>query len=320
MEMNEYSISIILPAYNAENTIEESVKSILSQNYKKIECIIIENNSTDKTYEVCKKLAEATTSIKLFSCKCKGVSEARNIGLKNATGDIIGFCDSDDCLMPETFANVNKEFKNNKELSCVIGAFFNECNGIKTYKELKRKTISAEEAIKRTICDDKIMGSVCNKYYKKEVLNGLFFDEELTHCEDTHFNVAVMSQKNFGKVLISNNIFYNYKYNPNSATTRKELLFNDNNELKYICAMNKIINIPDISNEVVQHVSMAKVILAIDIIEWDYIDKPKYDNLFCELRNNYIYLIKFFYKYNLKRNIKKILKLLKIFIKNKAQF
>ena len=88
-------ISIIVPVHNATVTLDRCVKSIVEQSYHDIECILIENGSTDDSLELCQSYAKKYSCIKVVVSE-KGVSGARNVGVSMSTGDIIGFCDSDD--------------------------------------------------------------------------------------------------------------------------------------------------------------------------------------------------------------------------------
>ena len=84
---NENLISIILPAYNSGKTIETAIKSVLAQTYKNFELIIIDNGSTDNTFEICNKYK--SENIKYIKLEEANVSNARNIGLENANRKIL---------------------------------------------------------------------------------------------------------------------------------------------------------------------------------------------------------------------------------------
>lgn len=95
--MAEY-ISIILPAHNAATTIEAAIASVLAQTYAHWELLVIENGSTDNTWEKCSQFDDPR--ITLIQAPKAGLSHARNIGLNRATGDYVCFLDADD-LLPE---------------------------------------------------------------------------------------------------------------------------------------------------------------------------------------------------------------------------
>ena len=94
-------ISIIIPLFNQEKFLNETLESVLSQTYSDWECLIIDDGSTDNSAEVAKKWVEKDNRFKYFFKNNSGVSAARNFGLKNAKGDYIQFLDSDDFLYKE---------------------------------------------------------------------------------------------------------------------------------------------------------------------------------------------------------------------------
>ncbi len=96
-------ISIIIPAYNAEATLKETVGGLLSQTYKNLEIIIVDDGSSDKTLELSQSLSKEDERIKVYSKENGGVSSARLKGVSLSTGDWIGFCDADDLLEPEMY-------------------------------------------------------------------------------------------------------------------------------------------------------------------------------------------------------------------------
>lgn len=89
-------VSVIIPAYNCEKYIEKTVASVASQSFKDLEIIIVDDGSTDQTYETIENIAKNDTRIKLFSQKNGGASKARNKGINEASGNYIAILDSDD--------------------------------------------------------------------------------------------------------------------------------------------------------------------------------------------------------------------------------
>ena len=104
-------ISIITPTFNSEKYLERCIKSIQSQDYNNIEHIIIDGDSTDETRNIIKKYHNNKTI--LISEKDDGIWDAMNKGLKIASGDIIGFLNSDDYYYPNAIKTVVKYFNNN---------------------------------------------------------------------------------------------------------------------------------------------------------------------------------------------------------------
>jgi len=99
--MTKPLISIIMPAYNAERYIAESIGSVLSQTYQNWELIIVDDGSTDKTADVVLNRSSSDSRIKYIFEENKGVAAARNTGIKRSSGDLIAFLDSDDLWLEE---------------------------------------------------------------------------------------------------------------------------------------------------------------------------------------------------------------------------
>ena len=89
-------ISVIIPVYNVEKYLDKCIMSVINQSYKNLEIIIVDDGSTDNSRVLCDKYAKIDNRIKVFHKKNGGLSDARNFGLKHATGEFIAFLDSDD--------------------------------------------------------------------------------------------------------------------------------------------------------------------------------------------------------------------------------
>ena len=94
-------ISIIVPVYNAENYLYKCITSLISQTYQDIEIICVDDGSKDNSIEILRNFSKLDYRIKVISQANKGPATARNVGLENATGDYVMFCDADDYYEPE---------------------------------------------------------------------------------------------------------------------------------------------------------------------------------------------------------------------------
>ena len=93
-------ISVVIPAYNAEQFLDETLESVLSQTYENWECIIVNDGSTDSTESVAKKWCEKDSRFRLTDKENGGPSSARNWGIKESKAEYIAFLDADDLYMP----------------------------------------------------------------------------------------------------------------------------------------------------------------------------------------------------------------------------
>ena len=116
--MEELKISIVTPSFNQGNYIEDAIKSVLKQNYKNFEHIIIDNLSTDNTMEIVKKYKH----LKWISEKDEGQSDAINKGFKISSGDIMAWLNADDHYIEGTFDIVNSKLLN-PSLDAIYGNF-----------------------------------------------------------------------------------------------------------------------------------------------------------------------------------------------------
>ena len=103
---NHIIVSVIIPVYNVEPYIEESLESVCNQTLKAIEIICVDDGSTDRSFNILKKYAEADSRISIISQANRGQAEARNAGLRQAQGKYIYFLDSDDYLAPEALGTL----------------------------------------------------------------------------------------------------------------------------------------------------------------------------------------------------------------------
>ena len=96
-------ITVIIPVYNTEQFLEKCIRSVVNQTYQNLEIILVDDGSTDDSYLICQKWAEADDRIKLIHKENGGQSSARNMALDIATGDYIAFVDSDDWIEPDMY-------------------------------------------------------------------------------------------------------------------------------------------------------------------------------------------------------------------------
>lgn len=105
---NYHKISIIVPIYEVEQYMNRCVSSIVNQTYKNLEIILVDDGSTDNCPDMCDKWKQRDSRIKVIHKKNGGLSDARNEGVKIATGELIGFVDSDDWIFDEMYQLLEK--------------------------------------------------------------------------------------------------------------------------------------------------------------------------------------------------------------------
>lgn len=224
-----HKISIIIPVYNCEKYISDCLKSIVNQKYENKEIIIVNDCSTDSTKKICEKFTNTYNYIKLINLENNmGVSNARNIGLKNATGDYIHFIDSDDAIKENLYKSLEENVLQNYEYHLIIfGADYIYKDKVDSdFSNIEKKCTNSEEIsnylynvnIKQK---PRVLNVIWNKLYSKKIIekNSLKFDTNINLGEDFVFNC------NYFKCIESlneiSNIYYNYYIrNENSLTTK----------------------------------------------------------------------------------------------------
>jgi len=115
-------VSVVIPAYNAEKYISETLDSIVNQSYKRLEIIIVDDGSSDSTHEICTNYSAKYPNIRLLTHEDKkneGVSVSRKYAVDHAEGDFIAFCDSDDIMQPNKIKSQLEAFKRHKGIVLV---------------------------------------------------------------------------------------------------------------------------------------------------------------------------------------------------------
>jgi glycosyltransferase involved in cell wall biosynthesis len=112
-------VSVLIPLYNAELFIARTIESVVKQNYSNYEIIIIDDFSTDSSYQIVQQIALSNSLIKLYTNKIKGGNNARNYAFSLSSGDYIEWLDADDIILPGKFHNQVKVLESNKNIDVV---------------------------------------------------------------------------------------------------------------------------------------------------------------------------------------------------------
>lgn len=209
-------ISVIVPIYKVEEYLERCIKSIVSQTYKNIEIILVDDGSPDNCPAICDEWRERDSRIKVVHKRNGGLSDARNTGIKIASGDYVVFVDSDDYIHPQFVDALYYVIK--KYSADVVSCDFKLVS--ETYSNEKMSKIELEKIkVKEDfIISQKTIGIVAwNKMYKKELFDKIQFPVGKIH-EDSGiwWKVVYYASK---IVAISEILYYQYE-NVDSITRR----------------------------------------------------------------------------------------------------
>lgn len=213
-------VSVIVPVYNTEKYLEKSINSIVNQTYKNLEILLIDDGSTDRSFEICKKFAQKDNRVIPIHKENSGVSETRNLGISYATGKYAIFVDSDDILPLNSIKDMYEVAKkNNSDL--VIGMINinnKNCDNLENNKEANK--ISSFEILKDFFLKKGKfnLSSSCGKLYSNKIYKLAYFEKDRRTNEDRDYVFQVLT--------IANNIFaycdtvYYYNIHENSSSTK----------------------------------------------------------------------------------------------------
>lgn len=213
MQNEDLLISIIVPVYNNEQYIVRCITSLCKQTYKNIECIIVDDGSSDNSLKICQQLANRDSRIKVYHTENNGVSSARNFGLDKVSGDIVTFIDSDDYIDVKVVEKAYKIVSNNKNIIVTYG--MKKCKGDKMFDV----PFHHREIVYDFIHFPVYMHSVCNKFFSVSLLKNIRFDTDISVCEDFLFVFkAMLNAEGYQHI---ENCFYYYEENLSSASNRE---------------------------------------------------------------------------------------------------
>lgn len=225
-EMPNEKISIIVPAYNAEATIERCILSVLHQTYTAIELILIDDGSTDETFSICKKYSNTYDNVIAINKDNGGVSAARNAGIAAASGVYVMFADADDFLDATICEKLFLTLKVN-ESDAVICGYRRVEEGSYNKKVFINEIINSKKCFMEKfpfIFENAFFNPLWNKIYKKSLIT-TWFDENFSIGEDLIFNINYF--KNCDKVSLIEEPLYNYTINKGCSLAtvyKKDLL------------------------------------------------------------------------------------------------
>ena len=214
-------ISIIVPVYNVENYVSDCITSLLKQTYENTEIILVDDGSLDNSGKICDEYAKKDARIKVIHQKNAGVSAARNRGIEAATGDYIGFVDSDDYVSEEMYEYLLSVCLNNNVDIAQCDRVYTE----KLYTEREKientsekvYIINRQKALHELLCSQSVRSSLWSKLYKKKLFDGVRLDPRLVAGEDGIANYQLISKTD--KIAVSEKTCYYYYRRSGSCTT-----------------------------------------------------------------------------------------------------
>ena len=221
-------ISIIIPVYNAEKYIGHCIESLLSQTYKNIEIVLIDDGSQDNSFNICKSYSDLDKRVHVYSQENEGAATARNIGIKYATGKYIQFIDSDDYVDTEYCEKLLASMEDGKYQLGICSYYFVKYDGIRKCTIKHNKKYSFFSYLLELISSPMTYyhGVLWNKIYLKDIIdkNNIKFIRSISLGEDFVFNLEYL--KHVKRVrAIDECLYYYVCYLPESLSKKEKNIF-----------------------------------------------------------------------------------------------
>jgi len=248
-------VSVIVPIFNSEKYIRFCLESIINQTHKNMEVMLINDGSTDNSAEICNTYSRSDSRIRVINTKNNGPASARNVGIKESTGDFIFFIDSDDFLETNAINLLIESFKQHRA-DIIVGGFNKIKNGNSTYGDNgffpESKLLTKKEIIDYAMCYLRkpnrfpLFAHSWGMLFKSTVIknNNILFNPDLRTFEDVAFNFDYLRYAKdlyFLKTALYNHLLHdNYASatmkvgaNPKSLFGYKQAVANIGEFLKY---------------------------------------------------------------------------------------
>lgn len=209
-------ISVVIPVYNKGKYLENTIKCVLNQTYEDFELILVNDGSTDASEEICNKVALQDSRIIVFHTLNRGVSAARNLGIRNSNGKYICFIDADDYIFKYYLEELHMAINNNSDMS--ICDYYEDKDGLRKRHGLKKR--NTDDELYEVIQYD-LLCVLWNKLFVKNKIKHLF-NEKISTCEDSIFCIQYYLDNN-AKIGWINKPLYYYKVNDGGLTRSFQL-------------------------------------------------------------------------------------------------
>lgn len=169
-------ISVIVPVFNVENFLSKCIESIISQTYDNLEIILVDDGSTDMSSQICDEYKVKDNRVRVVHKENGGLSDARNTGVKIATGNYIGFVDGDDYIEADMYEKLFEAIQEYKaEISICGRMYISDIGSKELFTNDRIVVFSKYEALKHYLINDLIDPSVCDKLFAKRIFQNIEF-------------------------------------------------------------------------------------------------------------------------------------------------
>lgn len=213
-------VSVIVPVYNVEAYIRKCLDSIIEQTYQNLEIILVDDGSPDRCGVICDEYAAKDDRIRVIHQENRGVSAARNAGLRAAAGEWIAWVDSDDWVSAHFIQYMlNHALQDDADI-VICGRYEEYTNWRNTFNPEYRK-MNSEQAIRELLKDDIIRNYLCDKLWRAKLFSGLFFPEDSKTLEDMALVYRLFLRA--GQIVCCPDAHYHYRIHDKGLTHNNAL-------------------------------------------------------------------------------------------------
>ena len=189
--MKDSLISVIIPVYNVENYLKECIESVCNQSYRNLQIILIDDGSNDNSGKICDQYRKLDTRIEVGQQENRGVSFARNVGIKRAKGEWVAFCDSDDVLPNSAYEKLYSYTYGSDLVMGEIQLISETGERQKKVNTSQKGSSSAKDFLKELFKEEEFfyLGYPGDKLYKKRIIDqhNILFTPQIKVNEDRLF-------------------------------------------------------------------------------------------------------------------------------------
>lgn len=217
--MNTPKVSILVPVYNVEKYIEECIESLINQTYENLEIILVDDGSTDNSGIICDKYAEKDSRIKVIHQENQGLATVRNVSVAAATGDYIGFVDSDDFVSPDMYSDMMSIAQENEAdiVMCNLGYVDqngNEIPNVRSAKLISERILTGRQFVTE-LCKEYNSTYVVtvDKLYRRSLFEGIRYPDGRINEDEA---VIHRITHKCSKIVFTPKAYYFYRQQPSS--------------------------------------------------------------------------------------------------------
>lgn len=296
-------ISIIVPVYNVKEYMEQCIDSLINQTYKNLEIIVVDDGSTDESSQLCDQLKKKDNRISVYHKSNGGLSDARNYGLSYATGDYIGFVDSDDWISLSMYEDLMRmaDKYNADIVSC--GRYIHNSKKILCCRFTSiEKTYSSEKALKEILLSREIDVAMWDKIFRADLFKDISFPVGENN-EDIAIFYKLIGNANL--IVHSGTIGYHYRKRQGSITHSRYSSQAATILLKHLYNLKQYIieNFPELKEDYKKYLAVNNYFLITEYIQKNGVKQSKEYSKLREIFNETFPLLILHKNFEFKRKI-----------------